>query len=84
MSHLRTITSFAGKKVDGKRKTDYTTPEVLEADNGSTYIVLVFGAVVASDGELLPSTIRFWFADKATLDTVVVGNTLVVEPIEQD
>ena len=83
MSHLRTITSFAGKKVDGSRKTDHTEPVVLTADNGSTYIVLVFGAVVAH-GELLPSTIRFWFADKATLETVVVGNCMTVEPIEQD
>ncbi len=83
MSHLRTITSFGGKKLKDGRKTDYTTPQILKSKNNSLYIVLVFGAV-SSHGELLDSTIRFWFADRQQLEAVVVGCTKIVEPIEQD
>ena len=85
MSHLRTITGFAGKKDDNTgMRPEFQVPKVMESKEGSTYIALVFGATVSPDGELLDKTIRFFFADKELLDTVVVGNSKLVEPIEQD
>ena len=84
MTHTRNIASFAGKMTVKGRKTNHTKPVIMVSENKNPYIALVFDAVIDANGHLLNSTIRFYYASKATLKTVVAGMTYDVEPIEKE
>jgi hypothetical protein len=84
MTHTRNIASFAGKMTVKGRKTNFKVPQPMKSENGNYYVALVFDAVIDATGHLLPSTIRFYYASRKLLMTIVPGMTYDVEPIEKD